>query len=71
MLLLAPSEDDDRDLTDIVNITFVDDERATLVAKSPIVFRHAIDTLLQILVSAFRLRHLELSFEPRKTKAVL
>ena len=57
--------------TDVIDATFVDDECFAIVGTTPRVLERAIDLLLEIVTTIFRMLHLEINFGPNKTEAIL
>ena len=63
--------DEDADQKDIIDATFVDDECIVILGTTPRVLVRAIDSLLEITTTVFRLLHLEINFSKGKTEAIL
>ena len=61
----------DQEYTDVVDATFVDDECIAIVGTTPRVLERAIDVLLDIVTTIFRMLHLNINFGPNKTEAIL
>ena len=55
----------------MLDVTFVDDECVVLVATIPALLKRAVDILLETLLGVFSRCHLELSWEPGKTEAII
>ena len=64
----CPAQEDEAKSTEVIDVTFVDDEAMMLVARSVGTMLKYIDILLDTVTSVFRRCHLELNWGPGKSE---